>query len=85
MHIDIISPDRKIYEDEVNLVQVPGTKGSFEILNNHAPIISTLEKGKVRLVNQYEIEEEFDIEGGIIEVKKNKIIILVENMKQPTE
>ncbi|NBC82753.1 MAG: ATP synthase F1 subunit epsilon [Bacteroidetes bacterium] len=80
MQIEIISPDKKIYSGKINLVQVPGSKGSFEVLNNHAPIVSTLEKGTIRLVPEHEPEEFFEIEGGIIEVKKNKIIVLVESM-----
>jgi F-type H+-transporting ATPase subunit epsilon len=80
VQIEIISPDKKIYSGKINLVQVPGSKGSFEVLNNHAPIVSTLEKGTIRLVPEHEPEEFFEIEGGIIEVKKNKIIVLVESM-----
>ena len=47
MTLEILTPDKKVYEGEVTSVTVPGTAGSFEILNNHAPIISTLEDGKV--------------------------------------
>ena len=47
MFLEIITPDKNIFEGEVKLVQVPGSKGTFEILKNHAPIISTLEKGKI--------------------------------------
>ena len=64
---------------EVDLVKVPGTKGSFAILKNHAPLISTLEKGQIKIVTPDEKESFIDIDGGMIEVKKNNIIILADN------
>lgn len=79
MFLEIITPDKKLFSGEVNLVKVPGTKGSFAILKNHAPIISTLEKGQIKIVKADEKEEFIDIEGGMIEVKKNKIIVLADN------
>lgn len=78
MFLQIITPDRKIFTGEVKLIQVPGTKGSFEILKNHAPIISTLEHGTIKIIDQQDQEEFFDIQGGVIEVKKNKVVILSE-------
>jgi F-type H+-transporting ATPase subunit epsilon len=75
MYLDILTPDSTLYSGEVTAVKVPGTMGSFEVLNNHAPIISSLEKGKVR-VKDAEGTKFFDIKGGVIEVLKNKIIIL---------
>ncbi len=78
MQLEIITPGKKIYSGEVDLVQVPGTKGSFEILKNHAPIISTLEKGKIKIVAPDQKKNYFDISGGVIEVKNNRIIILVD-------
>jgi F-type H+-transporting ATPase subunit epsilon len=76
MFLEIITPDRKIFAGEVKLIQVPGTKGSFEILKNHAPIISSLEHGIVKIIDQQDEEEFFDIQGGVIEVMKNKVVIL---------
>jgi len=79
MFLEIITPDKKLFSGKVNLVKVPGTKGSFAILKNHAPIISTLEKGQIKIVKTDEKEEYIDIDGGMIEVKKNKIIVLADN------
>ncbi len=77
MQLEIISPGKKIYTGEnIYLIQVPGTKGCFEIMKNHESIISTLEKGKVRIVNSQGEENAFDIQSGILECSKNKIIIL---------
>ncbi len=81
MLLEIISPDQKLYSGEVDLVQVPGSKGSFEILRNHAPIISTLEQGQIRIVDQKGGTTLFDVDGGVIEVKNNKIIVLAETAK----
>ncbi len=81
MLLEIIAPDQKLYTGEVDLVQVPGSKGSFEILKNHAPIISTLDEGKIRIVDQKGETIFFDVNGGVIEVKNNKIIVLAETAK----
>ena len=79
MHLEIITPDKKIYEGEVQLVQLPGSKSPFEILRNHAPIISTLDKGTLRIRELNGNEQLFEVEGGVIENKANKIIVLVES------
>ena len=52
MLLEIIAPDHQLYSGEVDLVQVPGSKGSFQILRNHAPIISTLDQGQIKIVDQ---------------------------------
>ena len=77
MYLEIITPDKKLYSGEVTLVHVPGTNGQFEILNNHAPVISTLTKGKVR-IKSAEGEQTFDVNGGVVEVLKNKVVVLAE-------
>ncbi len=80
MYLEIVTPDNKIYTGEVKLVQVPGTDGSFEVLKNHAPIISTLNAGKVKIVEEDDSEKFFDISKGVIEVNRNKIILLAEKV-----
>ena len=82
MLLEIISPDQTLYSGEVDLVQVPGSKGSFEILRNHAPIISTLDQGKIKIVDQKGGTTFFDVDGGVIEAKNNKIIVLAETAKK---
>jgi F-type H+-transporting ATPase subunit epsilon len=81
MKIEIITPDRKIYDGEIKSVRVPGKKGSFQVLKDHAPIISTLETGSVIIIDQANVETVFEINGGVIEVKANKIILLAESVK----
>ena len=73
----IVSPERIVFTGEVDSVLVPGTVGPFEILNNHAPIISTLVEGKVA----YSVKgdnKELHIVGGFVEVKKNLVSLCVE-------
>ncbi len=77
MNLEIITPDTTIYNGEAELVQLTGIDGSFEILNNHAPLISALERGKIKIKNNGK-EEFFDINGGVIEVLENKVLILAE-------
>jgi F-type H+-transporting ATPase subunit epsilon len=81
MKIEIITPDRKVYEGEIKSVRVPGKKGSFQVLKDHAPIISTLDAGTVFIIDQADIHKEFMINGGVIEVRANKIILLAESVK----
>jgi F-type H+-transporting ATPase subunit epsilon len=81
MLLEIIAPDKKLYSGEVDLVQVPGSKGSFEILKNHAPIISTLEQGKIKIVDNKGGTTFYEVDGGVIEAKNNKIIVLAETAK----
>jgi len=77
MTLEILTPDKTIYQGEATSVTVPGTLGSFEVLNNHAPIVSTLQDGKV-VVRSGKSEESFFITGGIIEVLNNKVMVLAE-------
>jgi F-type H+-transporting ATPase subunit epsilon len=81
MYLEIITPEKKLFAGEIKLLKVPGSKGSFEILKNHAPIISTLEDGIVKILNPEGAETIFNIGGGVIEAKENKIILLAESIK----
>jgi F-type H+-transporting ATPase subunit epsilon len=74
--LEIITPEKRLFDGKVKLVQVPGAKGSFEILKNHAPVISTLNQGKIKVISENDKTEFFDIVSGIVEVKSNLITIL---------
>ena len=78
MKVQIITPDKTLFEGEAKLVQLPGLDGSFELLKNHAPLISALKKGSVKIKTEAEKEQFFEIRGGVIEVIKNKVLILAE-------
>jgi len=81
MKLTILTPEKKLYEGEVTGVKVPGAAGSFEMLNNHAPIISALAKGPIR-VNSAQGVKQFEIESGFVECLNNNITVLVEGAKE---
>jgi F-type H+-transporting ATPase subunit epsilon len=79
MKLEIITPDTVVFSGEnVVLIQLPGIDGSFEIMNNHAPLISVLKKGNVKVVTKEENHSYFPINGGVIEVLNNKVLVLAE-------
>ena len=80
MKIEVITPDTTVFEGEITSVRVPGSKGSFQVLKDHAPIISTLGNGPVMIVESNGKPTTINIEGGVIEVKKNRIILLIEKV-----
>jgi F-type H+-transporting ATPase subunit epsilon len=80
MYLEIVTPDKKIYSGDVDAVRLPGAEGSFGILKNHAPIIATLKKGTVKITDAKKSVENFDINGGVVEVLNNKIIVLAESI-----
>lgn len=75
MQLDILTPDKTLFSGEVESVTVPGSKGQFQILKNHAALVSSLDKGKVK-IKSGQGDQVFEITGGVIEVLKNKIVIL---------
>ena len=82
MKIEIITPDSKIYSGEIRSVRVPGRKGSFQVLKDHAPIISTLDHGPVIIEDDQGLVTRYEITGGVIEVKKNRIILLADSVSE---
>ena len=81
MKLTIVSPEKIEYEGEATSVTVPGTKGAFEVLDNHAPIISSLQNGVVT-VRTNEEEQTFQVRSGFIEVARNVVSICVEMTEQ---
>jgi F-type H+-transporting ATPase subunit epsilon len=79
MYLEIITPDNKLFEGEVDLVKLPGVTGSFEILMNHAPLISTLMEGKIKVKESNGKITWFGITGGVAQVKNSNIIVLVDS------
>ena len=77
MHLEILSPENKIFEGEVNSVIFPGSNGKFQILNNHAPLISFLNKGEL-IYDKNNKTEKLLISGGVVEIIKNKVSALIE-------
>lgn len=77
LNLKIVSPEKVAFDGAVERVVVPGTSGEFEILTDHAPIISTLEKGKL-VYQDSEGRHEQMVNGGFVEVQKNNVNICVE-------
>lgn len=82
MYIEIVTPEMMLFSGEVVLVDVPGASGRFVMLKNHAPILSLLEQGPMRILEESGRERTFDIKGGVIENIHNKIVALIELRKQ---
>ncbi len=80
MLLEIVTPEEKKFSGNAKLVQLPGSNGSFEIMENHAPMISSLTKGKLKIVKPEGELVFFDIDGGVVEVSKNKVIVLAGSM-----
>ena len=78
MTLEIITPEKELYNGTVTSVKVPGSAGEFEVLNNHASIVSSLINGNIRVINDKQEELNFNIKSGVIEMQKNKIVILAE-------
>lgn len=78
MKVKISKPDAILFEGDAKLVQLPGTDGSLEILENHAPIISALAVGDIRIVLPDNTEQTFTIRGGVIKGQQNDLMILVQ-------
>ncbi len=83
MFLEIITPDEKFFEGEVDSATFPGSDGSFQVLNNHAPMISTLGVGDIKFTRKVEKkvkETHVLVEGGIVEVLNNKVTVLAEKI-----
>jgi F-type H+-transporting ATPase subunit epsilon len=78
MKLEIITPEQTLFSGEVTLVQLPGIDGSFEILNDHAPMIAVLGKGKIKAQDAQKQLQYFEIKGGVVEVLRNKLLVLAE-------
>jgi F-type H+-transporting ATPase subunit epsilon len=78
MNLEILTPERKVFSDEVYGVQMPGISGSFEVLDRHAPLVSALKPGRLKILKDKTHTESFDIQGGFTEVLNNKVTVLVE-------
>lgn len=78
MTLEILTPEKKLYSGDVYGVQLPGTDGLFEVLEKHAPLVSALKEGNVKVLQDKSRSERFSIKGGFVEVLNNKVTVLVE-------
>ncbi|GAB3181064.1 ATP synthase F1 subunit epsilon [Telluribacter humicola] len=77
MNLEIITPDKKVFAGEATAVTFPGTEGQFQVLNSHAPLVSTLGRGDV-VVDTGAVKQVYTIDGGVVEVLNNKVLVLAE-------
>ncbi len=82
MYLEVITPDKKVFEGEVESATFPGTDGFFQILNSHAPLISTLGEGPITYVVKKEGKDSVTVKGGVVEVLNNKVVALVESLEE---
>lgn len=78
MILEILTPEKKLFDGEVYGVQLPGISGLFEVLDKHAPLVSALGKGNLKVLKTKSQSENFQIQGGFVEVMNNKTTILLE-------
>jgi len=91
MHLEIVTPEHKLLSQDVNAISLPGSNGEFQLLNNHAPIVSTLVKGHIKIDQGLELNKEakavfkeengklmLEISGGVVECNGNKVIVLID-------
>ncbi|HUZ59988.1 MAG TPA: ATP synthase F1 subunit epsilon [Hanamia sp.] len=82
MNLEILTPEKKIFSAEVYGVQLPGIGGVFEVLEKHAPIVSALKAGKLKVLKDKNSSTQYSIQGGFVEVINNKATVLVEGAKK---
>lgn len=82
MKLVVLTPEKEIYSGDVSSVKVPGINGSFEVLNNHAPIVAALGAGDVRILDKTGNKKLFPIRKGFIEVLDNEVSLLVQEIKE---
>jgi F-type H+-transporting ATPase subunit epsilon len=84
MHLEILTPEKKLYTGDVYGIQLPGISGSFEILDKHAPMVSALGKGTMKLLLDKSGQNNlrYTIQGGFMEVIQNKVTVLVEGAEE---
>ncbi len=82
MILEILTPEKKLYSGEVYGVQLPGISGLFEILDKHAPLVSALGKGNLKILKDKKEVEKYSIQSGFVEVLNNKVTVLVEGAVQ---
>lgn len=82
MTLEILTPEKKIFSGDVYGVQLPGIGGVFEVLEKHAPIVSALKAGPLKILKDKNVTTSYNIQGGFVEVINNRATVLVEGAKE---
>lgn len=83
--LEIVAPNRVVYQGEATSVTAPGTLGGFQVLFNHAPLLSSLEVGPLKVKDAQGVDTVYATGGGYLEVRENKVVVLVESAERPEE
>ena len=81
MYVEILTPEKKLFEGSAESAKFPGSDGSFQVLENHAPLISSLDKGLMSLVTSKGMME-YQVGGGVVEILNNKVTVLLEKAEE---
>ena len=84
-HVDIVTPSKTAYDGDVQSITLPGSMGNFQVLYNHAPLMSSLEIGQIKIEDEQGRKKDFATSGGTVEVLNNKVIVLAETLESPEE
>ena len=76
MQVEIITPDKKLYVGEATLVRLPGSDGIFEIMSKHAPIVSSLQQGEIKVIDSNGESHFYNVTGGLVECSSNQVSVL---------
>jgi F-type H+-transporting ATPase subunit epsilon len=80
LQVQLITPDGMVYNDQATAVKVPGVEGSFSVLTKHAPIVSLMTEGKIKITLADQTDQLYFITGGVMEVSQNKVVVLAEQV-----
>lgn len=76
MFVELLTPDKTLFSGEAEVITLPGVNGSFQLMENHAPMIANLKSGRIEIKDKQETQS-FEIKSGLVEVLKNKVVVLV--------
>ncbi len=82
LFLEIVTPSKSTFQGEINSITVPGSKGNFQVLKNHAPIVSSLEVGHIKVELPDNTTQNYATGGGTIEVNNNKILLLADSIEK---
>ncbi len=82
MTLEILTPEKKVFSGDVYGVQLPGIGGSFEVLDKHAPMVSALKAGKLKILTDKNTAVSYTVQSGFVEVLNNKTLVLVEGAEE---
>jgi F-type H+-transporting ATPase subunit epsilon len=83
--LEIITPEKIVLQDEASSLSAPGSKGGFQVLYNHAPLLSTLEIGELKVKDKNGTDTSYAVSGGFVEVRDNMVVVLVETAERAGE